>query len=89
MRAGGAVETVETQYFAACDGGRSAIRHQLGIEYSGTAGLVSSVSIYFRVPGMIDRHPFGHGNIFFPMHRDQRGFMLTWKFSRIIDKHPR
>jgi len=27
---------------------------------------------------MINQHTFGHGNIFFPLHRDHRGFLLTW-----------
>jgi len=85
--ASGDIETVETQYLAACDGGRSAIRHQLGIEYSGTAGLASFVSIYFRAPDMIKRHTFGHGNIFFPMHRDHRGFLLTWDNDRTYTYH--
>jgi 2-polyprenyl-6-methoxyphenol hydroxylase-like FAD-dependent oxidoreductase len=74
----GRIETVRTAYLAGCDGGRSTVRRGLGISYEGTSNLASFVSVYFRAPDMIDRHPFGHGNIFFPLHRDHRGFLLTW-----------
>jgi len=74
----GRIETVTTSYLVGCDGGRSVVRRQLGIGYEGTSNLASFVSVYFRAPEMVERHPFGHGNIFFPLHRDHRGFLLTW-----------
>lgn len=59
------VDAVETSFLIGCDGGRSTVRRQLGIDYDGTSDLASFVSVYFRAPEMISRHPFGHGNIFF------------------------
>ena len=76
--ANGAVHEVSADYLAACDGGRSTVRKQLGIDYEGDAGLASFVSLYFRAPDFIRHHNFGHGNIFFPLHRAHRGFLLTW-----------
>ncbi len=83
----GRVETVDAAYLIGCDGGRSVVRHQLGIELSGRAALASFVSLYFRAPDLIDRHPFGHGNIFFPLHRDNRGFFLTWDDDKTYTYH--
>jgi len=83
----GSVETVTTSFLVGCDGGRSTVRKQLGIGYEGTADLASFVSIYFRAPEMINRHPFGHGNIYFPLHRDHRGFMLTWDDDKTYTYH--
>ncbi len=87
QRSTGRQETVETSYLAACDGGRSTVRRQLGIDYEGTSNLASFVSVYFHAPDMIDRHEFGHGNIFFPLHRDHRGFMLTWDDDQTYTYH--
>lgn len=83
----GRIETVEAAYLAGCDGGRSTVRRMLGIDYEGTAGLASFVSVYFRAPEMIDKHSFGHGNIFFPLHRDHRGFLLTWDDDKTYTYH--
>ncbi len=74
----GRVETVSASYLVGCDGGRSTVRRQLGIDLDGRAALASFVSLYFRAPDLINKHSFGHGNIFFPLHRDNRGFILTW-----------
>ena len=74
----GRVYSVSTDYLVACDGGRSIVRKSLGITYEGDANLASFVSIFFRAPEMINHHSFGHGNIFFPLRREYRGFLLTW-----------
>lgn len=83
----GRIETVDTSYLIGCDGGRSTVRRQLGIGYEGTSNLASFVSIYFHAPDMINQHRFGHGNIFFPLHRDHRGFMLTWDDDQTYTYH--
>ena len=83
----GRIETVDADYLVACDGGRSSIRRSLGINYEGRAGLASFVSIYFHAPDMVKHHPFGHGNIFFPMHRDHAGFVLTWDDDQTYTYH--
>ena len=90
--ASGQTSTVTACYLAACDGGRSIVRRKLGIELSGNASLAKFVSIYFRAPEMINSHWFGHGNIFFPLHRQHRGFLLTWDedqtytYHRVLDE---
>lgn len=76
--ASGNITTHEASYLAGCDGGRSVVRRELGIEYTGTPALASFVSVFFRAPEMINNHSFGHGNIFFPLRREYRGFLLTW-----------
>lgn len=83
----GRVETVSAEYLVGCDGGRSTVRRQLEIGYEGTSNLASFVSVYFHAPEMINRHPFGHGNIFFPLHRDHRGFLLTWDDDKTYTYH--
>lgn len=71
-------EEVFCSYLIACDGGRSSVRGRLGIELSGRPDLSKFVSIYFRAPEFTRAHDFGHANIFFPLHRDHRGFLLNW-----------
>lgn len=80
VRAGedGEVRTVRCRYLVGCDGGRSTVREALGIALEGRAALARFVSIYFRAPDMIAKHGFGHANIYFPLHRDHRGFILNW-----------
>lgn len=83
----GETHTVTTDYLVGCDGGRSIVRKKLDIQYHGTPGLASFVSIFFRAPEMINHHDFGHGNIFFPLRREYRGFLLTWDHDRTYTYH--
>ena len=83
----GRTEMVDAQFLVGCDGGRSTVRRGLGISYEGTSNLASFVSVYFRAPEMVTHHPFGHGNIFFPLHRDHRGFLLTWDDDKTYTYH--
>ncbi len=80
-------EEIETTFLVGCDGGRSTVRRQLGIGLSGRADLARFVSVYFRSPELIHAHPFGHGNIFFPLHRRHRGFLLTWDDDKTYTYH--
>ena len=83
----GRTESVTADYLVGCDGGRSTVRRGLDIAYEGTSNLASFVSVYFHAPDMINHHPFGHGNIFFPLHRDHRGFLLTWDDDQTYTYH--
>lgn len=76
--ADGKTVTVKCRYLVGCDGGQSTVRTQLDIDMSGRSGLARFVSIYFRAPQMMKAHDFGHGNIYFPLHRAHRGFLLNW-----------
>jgi 2-polyprenyl-6-methoxyphenol hydroxylase-like FAD-dependent oxidoreductase len=76
--ADGKLVAVKCRYLVGCDGGQSTVRTRLGIDMSGRSGLARFVSIYFRAPGMMKAHGFGHGNIYFPLHKAHRGFLLNW-----------
>ncbi len=69
---------IRCQYLVGCDGGRSTVRDALGIRLEGRAGLARFVSIYFRAAELPKQCPFGHANIYFPLHRDHCGFILNW-----------
>ena len=86
-RDGAIEEEVHCEYLVACDGGRSMVRRKLGIELSGRAKLANFVSIYFRAPNFMQGHRFGHANIFFPVHRDHRGFLLNWDGGKTFTFH--
>ncbi|MFN0164001.1 MAG: FAD-dependent monooxygenase [Burkholderiales bacterium] len=89
--AGGPATSVEAQWLVGCDGGRSRVRELAGIGLSGRAGIAHFVSIFFRAPEFQDCHSFGPANIFFPLHRRHRGFLLnwdtgvTWTYHLILD----
>ena len=83
----GEAHTVRCRYLVACDGGRSTVREALGIGLEGRAALARFVSIYFRAPGFTGKHRFGHGNIYFPLHRDHRGFILNWDGGTTFTYH--
>ena len=70
--------SVRSQWLVGCDGGRSVVRSKLGVQLAGRGGLAQFVSIYFRAPDMMSCHKFGPANIYFPIHRDHRGFLLNW-----------
>lgn len=74
----GAPREIDCQYLVGCDGGRSTVRAKLGIGLSGRAAMAEFVSIYFRAPDLMAAHEFGHANIFFPLRREHRGFLLNW-----------
>jgi 2-polyprenyl-6-methoxyphenol hydroxylase-like FAD-dependent oxidoreductase len=69
---------VRSRWMVGCDGGRSVVRAKLGIGLEGRAGLSNFISIYFRAPNFLNCHRFGQANIFFPIHRKYRGFLLNW-----------
>ena len=74
----GVTREVHTRWLVGCDGGRSVVRERLGIGLSGRGGLANFVSIYFRAPEFMQCHAFGPANIYFPLHRRHRGFLLNW-----------
>jgi 2-polyprenyl-6-methoxyphenol hydroxylase-like FAD-dependent oxidoreductase len=50
---------VRAKYLAACDGGRSTVRRQLGIEFEGEFAQGHNYSIYFRSAEFLKRQPHG------------------------------
>lgn len=83
----GETREVTCRYLVACDGGRSPVRETLGQPMSGRAALARFVSIYFRSAQFLEAGNFGHGNIFFPLHRDYRGFILNWDGRETFTYH--
>lgn len=69
---------VRSQWLVGCDGGRSRVREKLGYKLEGRGGLAHFVSIYFHAPELMSCHDFGPANIYFPIHKKHRGFLLNW-----------
>lgn len=83
----GEIQAVSADYLVGCDGGRSLVRETLGVPMSGRSGLARFVSIYFRAPDFMSAHAFGHGNIYFPLHKSCRGFLLNWDGGTLWTYH--
>lgn len=74
----GEESTVRSAYLVGCDGGRSVVRERLGIGYEGEGNLAEFVSVYFRAPELMEAHPLGPANIYFPLHHDHAGYLINW-----------
>ncbi|HEY2663832.1 MAG TPA: FAD-dependent monooxygenase [Candidatus Binataceae bacterium] len=64
-------ETHRSHYLVGCDGGRSTIRRQLGIELNGTEVIGRNVSVYFRSPKLIEHDRNGPAWMYWIINRDQ------------------
>lgn len=69
---------LHSAYLVGCDGGRSSVRSQLGVEYAGDGNLAEFVSVYFRAPELMRAHRFGPANIYFPLHHKHAGYLINW-----------
>ena len=78
---------VHSRWLVGCDGGRSLVRERLGIGLQGRGSLASFVSIFFDAPKFMECHRFGPANIYFPLHRDHRGFLLNWNTGTTFTYH--
>ena len=76
--ASGVEQRIRTAYVVGCDGGRSTVRGQLGIDYVGDGNLAEFVSVYFRAPELMSAHDFGPANIYFPLHKSHAGYLINW-----------
>lgn len=74
----GQKQQVRCRWLVGCDGGRSLVRERLDYALRGRGGLAHFVSIYFHAPELMSCHAFGPANIYFPIHRKHRGFLLNW-----------
>lgn len=81
------IEEVRCAYMVGCDGGQSLVRTQLGVDMSGRSGMARFISIYFRCPDLMQVHSFGHGNIYFPLRKEYRGFLLNWDGGTLWTYH--
>ena len=78
---------ITCRYLAACDGGRSPVREHFKVPLTGRAALSRFISVYFRAPDLIEHNKFGNANIYFPLHRDYRGFLLNWDGVQTFTYH--
>jgi 2-polyprenyl-6-methoxyphenol hydroxylase-like FAD-dependent oxidoreductase len=70
-------ETHRSRYLVACDGGRSTIRRQLGIQLNGIDVLARNVSVYFRAPKLIEHDRNGPAWMYWIINADQFGTLVA------------
>lgn len=85
--ADGRLEQVRCRYLVGCDGGRSLVRTQLGVDMSGRSDMARFISIYFRCPDFMQSHEFGPGTIYFPLRKEVAGFLLNWDGGTLWTYH--
>jgi 2-polyprenyl-6-methoxyphenol hydroxylase-like FAD-dependent oxidoreductase len=70
-------ETHRARYLVGCDGGRSAVRRQLGIELRGIDIIARTVSVYFRSKELIRHDRNGPAWMYWIVNRDQVGNVIA------------
>jgi 2-polyprenyl-6-methoxyphenol hydroxylase-like FAD-dependent oxidoreductase len=81
---------IRAAYLAACDGARSTIRRQLGIEFEGTFAEGHNFGIYLRAPDLLKRQPHGLASQFLTMGTRHRSALSTvdgkdlWRLSLYV-----
>jgi 2-polyprenyl-6-methoxyphenol hydroxylase-like FAD-dependent oxidoreductase len=70
-------ETHRARYLVGCDGGRSTIRRQLGIELGGIDVIGRTVSVYFRSPKLIEHDRNGPAWMYWVVNQDQNGNVIA------------
>ena len=70
-------EQHRSRYLVGCDGGRSTIRRQLGIELSGVDVIGRNVSVYFRSPELIEHDRNGPAWMYWIVNEDQFGTLVA------------
>lgn len=81
---------VHAKYLLACDGGRSTVRRQLGIEFDGRFAEGHNYSIYFRSQELLERQPHGRASQFLTLCSRHRSSLSTvngrdlWRLSLYV-----
>ena len=75
--ASGRRETHRARYLVGCDGGRSTIRRQLGIELRGIEVIGRNVSVYFRAPNLIEHDRNGPAWMYWIVNKDQLATLVA------------
>ena len=70
-------ETHRSRYLVGCDGGRSIIRHHLGIQLNGVDVIGRNVSVYFRAPKLIEHDRNGPAWMYWIINEDQFGTLVA------------
>lgn len=75
--ASGRRETHRARYLVGCDGGRSTIRRQLGIELRGIEVIGRNVSVYFRSSQLIEHDHNGPAWMYWIVNQDQLATLVA------------
>ena len=87
----GAEIVLESQYFVGCDGGRSLVRPQLGIDFEGSFAEGHNFSIFFRAPGLLEHQPHGLASQYLTLASRHRSSLAAvdgrdlWRLSLYIE----
>ncbi|MGR6468333.1 FAD-dependent monooxygenase [Rhizobium sp. PAMB 3182] len=86
---------IRSRYLGACDGARSTVRKQLGINYIGNFGEGFNFAVYFRCPGLGDKLKSLFGQDMAQVHtvcHDNRAYLTAvdgrdeWRFSMYTEE---
>lgn len=81
-RSNGEVEIIRSSYLVGCDGYSSSVRETLGIELDGNKHLDFSMSVYLRIPDLLESHSIGDAYRY--IFVDETG---VWSVLTTIDGH--
>ncbi|WP_371574637.1 FAD-dependent monooxygenase [Streptomyces sp. NBC_01314] len=93
----GASETLAGAYLVACDGGRSAVRRTLGIEFEGMFAQGQNFAVHFRAPQLLDLLKERSGGPAVQIHTlssPRRPYITVvngvdeWRLSVYLDEEP-
>lgn len=79
---GAPASTLSARYIVGCDGGRSLVRRELGIDFIGREGLQMDflggrmLATYFRAPRLLDRFPHAPTWMSWTMHPQGRAILV-------------
>lgn len=69
----GREERISADYLVGCDGGRSVVRAQLGIRYTGRGAIRPNVSFFFRSTDFWEKSSVGRGTLYFLFNPESFG----------------
>lgn len=68
---------VHARYVVACDGARSFVRSELGVEMEGNPTLGQNVGVYFIAPGLVERAGLGTGILYWTLAPGAHGVFIA------------
>ncbi|NCF51079.1 2-polyprenyl-6-methoxyphenol hydroxylase [Gammaproteobacteria bacterium] len=82
----GSEDSCSADYLVGCDGARSPVRKQLGIEFSGPGEMLTMCQALFRCDDLFERIPIGKGR-HYHVCDDQAGFVIVQDDTRHFTLH--
>ncbi|WP_434445398.1 FAD-dependent oxidoreductase [Lentzea sp. E54] len=71
----GRVSRTRGRYLAGADGGRSAVRRALGIEFLGRTDVIENLQVIFDAPGLGERQPHGRAVQYWVLNQEAGGLL--------------